>query len=64
MKYRILLSCASAMVNRDLFEPGEYTLPEAQERADAIVSVSRGVEAYVVPAESDPRDVLRERGWI
>jgi len=62
--YRVLLSCASAVVNLDLFEPGEYTIDEARERAGRIKSASPGVEAYVVPAGVDPHAFLHERGWI
>jgi len=62
--YRILLSCASSMVHRDLFEPGEYTLEDAQEYAGRIMTASPGVEAYVVQSGTDPSAYLHERGLV
>lgn len=65
MSYRVLLSCASAYVHADLYEPGTYPSPaEAQEFADLVMAASPGVEAYVVPTGIDAREVLHEKGWI
>lgn len=62
--YRVLLSCASAMVRPELFEPGLFTHEEAEAAVARIKAASPGVIGYVVPDGADPRTVLHEKGWI
>jgi len=62
--YRLLLSCSSSMVSDELFERGLFeTREEAEERAAQLRPLLGGVEVYVVPDGSDPREVLAARGW-
>lgn len=61
--YRVLLSCASSMVREELFEPGIHHFEEAEATARRIEMASHGIQAYVLPAETDPRQALHEKGW-
>lgn len=62
-EYRLLLSCASSMVSDALFEPGLFDCSEAEERAAYLRPRLGGVEVYVVPDGTDPREVLARHGW-